>query len=179
MTKTVEKLTHAMCAAKDPDSWIGLPKTCPACNVVGIIGIQFGLRRMKHNLPQVPQSWCRSCRKQERVIRSKQENLTRDDVIALIRQYRDSTGHIAPEPVKPVKPVKPTTGESVTVVTSQAKMAVIYDVLYPNAEHKGAKRAWKYLFKEIRAKVGANLVISKPVLTLPTYLEIIEEDNAV
>lgn len=185
------KLKHKDFKSQEANEWVGKPKTCPACLSVGIIGVQFGLRRMKPNEPQVPQSWCRACRKEERVIRAGAPELSRDDVIELIRKHKRNS-HVEPvepvevksEPVKPAKPkrqVKPKTAKTgkVVITPNRAELAAIYDEHCPGAfkNFPGDKLAWKNLFKCVRTALAGNFELSPKVLDMPEYQEILAEDS--
>lgn len=198
--KPTTRVTHAKAMATETKNWIGLPQECVACGLVKIIGDGFGLRKMKPHLPPVPQSWCNACRREERIIRSNNKELSTDDVKELTRKYHGQSGYIKPvvdEEKQAAKQAKEAAKEQkrkeresakkskVTkrgnnvITTSREDLAILFDIHCPAGFHgkKGAALAWKIMFRKLREVLGANMVLDKSVLEFPAYLEVLEADN--
>lgn len=129
---------------------------CPKCGAIAHtkpeIELVFGFRIIGGVVK--PQSWCRDCRRADSRARSKRN--------------RETLGEGDSKPVKAVK-----TKPAVVAAPSPTKLvltadrnatAKLFDVHFPDDEFGGKRRAWKYMARHLRMKLGDALEFTSEAL---------------
>jgi hypothetical protein len=129
---------------------------CPKCGAIAHtkpeIELVFGFRVIGGVVK--PQSWCRDCRRADSRARSKAK--------------RDATPKASVTPVKAVK-TKPVvvaapTPTKLVLTADRNATAKLFDVHFPADEFGGKRRAWKYMARHLRMKLGDALEFTSEAL---------------